>query len=239
MIKPYYQDNYATIYHGNCLEIMPGLEPIGSLVTDPPFAYAGGLSTGTSSVVSDQFFKFWWRGVCEHLAKILKRDASGFIWCDWKTAKSIAEGFEPKEQTYDYFRISQMLYHYREMPGQGQPFRSSVDMIAYLRGPKHKDPPIANTTHNFISSYWYYGKHPNHPAEKSPKIAAKLIKWCSKEDDIILDPFMGSGTTLVAAKQLNRKAIGIEIEERWCEGAAKRLAQDPLNFQGENEKLSS
>lgn len=88
-----------------------------------------------------------------------------------------------------------MLFHYREMPGQGQPFRSSVDMIGYVRGPKHKDPPIANTTHNFISEYWYYGKHDYHPAEKSPSIAEKLIAW-SGDDGIVLDPFADQGLRL-------------------------------------------
>lgn len=231
MSKPFYQDKWATIYLGDCLEIMQGLQPVDALTTDPPFAYAGGISTGSSSVVSDQFFKHWWRSVCQCLDVVLNREASGFIWCDWKSAKSIAEGFEPKEQTYDYFRIAQMLYHYREMPGQGQPFRSSVDMIAYLRGPKHKEPPIANTTHNFISSYWYYGKHKHHPSEKSPKIASKLIQWCSKENDIVIDPFMGGGTTLMAAKQLKRKSIGIEIEEKYCEMAARRLSEEVIEWE--------
>jgi len=139
---------------------------------------------------------------------------------------SIADGFEPKKQTYDHLRIAQMLYHYREMIGMGQPFRSTIDMIAYLRGPKHKNPPISKATHNFISSYWYYGKHKYHPAEKSPKVCKKLINWCSKEGDIILDPFFGSGVVGVVAEKTNRKWIAIEKEEEYCEIAKNRIIEE-------------
>jgi len=67
------------------------------------------------------------------------------------------------------------------------------------------------------------------PTQKPVDIMKWFIKKAPKADTI-LDPFMGSGTTLVAAKQLNRKAIGIEIEEKYCEIAVRRLAQEVMEF---------
>jgi DNA modification methylase len=211
----------CTLYLGNCLDILPEIGKADAVVTDPPFSFAGGLSNGRTSIADDQFFRHWWRDVCGNLIETLKPEAEGFIWCDWKTAPIIASGLV-RDQTYG-FRISQMLYHYREGIGMGRPFRSSVDMIAYLRGPKSSGNRIQNTTHNLISKYWRYGKHENHPSEKDTEIACRLIEWCSDASDIIIDPFMGSGTTGVACVNLHRQFIGIEIEERYFDIACKRV----------------
>lgn len=70
----------------------------------------------------------------------------------------------------------------------------------------------------------------NHPCAKPISWMKWLVSLASKTDDTIIDPFMGSGTTLRAAKDLGRKSIGIEIEEKYCEIAAKRLAQGVLEF---------
>lgn len=67
-----------------------------------------------------------------------------------------------------------------------------------------------------------------HPHEKGVPLLGKMILPSTNENDLILDPFMGSGTTLVAAKQLSRKAVGIEISEKYCEIARERLKQDML-----------
>jgi len=71
-------------------------------------------------------------------------------------------------------------------------------------------------------------KNKNHPTQKPVELFKYLIQTYSKESDTILDPFLGSGTTLVAAKQLNRNAVGIEISEKYCEIARQRLNQNIL-----------
>ncbi|MBN2492424.1 MAG: site-specific DNA-methyltransferase, partial [Planctomycetes bacterium] len=69
-----------------------------------------------------------------------------------------------------------------------------------------------------------------HPTSKPLTLVERFITWTTNRDDLVLDPFMGSGTTLRAAKDLGRRAIGIEIEERYCEIAAKRLGRGVLEF---------
>ena len=222
-----------TIIRGDCLEVMKEIpdKSVDAIVTDPPFAFAGGLSNGISSQVSSQFFDHWWKLVCKELVRVAKPEGEGFVWCDWRTAQSIALGFQPTIQTYDHWRVSQMLYHYREMPGQGKPFRSSIDMIAYIRGPKSEGKRIPNTTHNHISKYWYYGKHEFHPAEKDPELCEMLICWCSDPGAVILDPFSGSGTTAIACKRSGRHFIGIELSEEYADIAKKRISATPENLE--------
>jgi DNA modification methylase len=72
------------------------------------------------------------------------------------------------------------------------------------------------------------GKQADHPCPRKLNHVKWLVKWWSEQEDTILDFMAGSGTTLRAAKDLGRKAIGIEIEEKYCEIAAKRMAQEVL-----------
>jgi site-specific DNA-methyltransferase (adenine-specific) len=150
----------------------------------------------------------------------------GFIWCDWRSAMVIAKGFE-RNQEYG-LRLAQMLYHYREMPGNGAPFRSSVDMLAYVRGFKSDGHRVPNTTHNLISKYWYYGKHEFHPSEKDVEIVKMLLNWCSDKGSIVLDPFMGSGTVPIACAQSGRQFIGFDISEDFFEIAKGRLEKESM-----------
>jgi hypothetical protein len=84
---------------------------------------------------------------------------------------------------------------------------------------------------------WTHGTckidRPDHPCPKPESLMRELVALFSDDGETILDPFMGSGTTLVAAKRLGRKGIGIELEEKYCEIAARRLAQGALDLFGE------
>ena len=101
--------------------------------------------------------------------------------------------------------------------------------IALIRGKKTAfGNRIPKNQPNIIRSYWYYGKHEFHPAEKSTKVAEMLIDWLTEPGDTILEPFMGSGTILVAARASGRKAVAIEVEKEYCDVAIRRLQQQSL-----------
>jgi DNA modification methylase len=100
--------------------------------------------------------------------------------------------------------------------------------IAYLFG----EPPSSQPGRRVISGRYMDpdsgGKQADHPCPRKLNHVRWLVRLWSEDTDTILDPFMGSGTTLRAAKDLGRKAIGIEIEEKYCEIAVRRLAQEIL-----------
>ena len=108
--------------------------------------------------------------------------------------------------------------------------------VAYLFG----EPPRARKGAHVIPGECMdadgNGKQSEHPCPRKVKHVSWLVNWWTEETDLILDPFMGSGTTLLAAKASNRRSIGIEIDERFCEMAAARLTQEPLRL--DNAKLS-
>lgn len=114
-------------------------------------------------------------------------------------------------------------------PGMGWRFRRDYEMVmaAHRTGGK-----FAWTSDGAISNILTVRPVPNefHPTTKPVDLPGFFIDRCSMPGELVIDPFMGSGTTLVAAKQLGRKAIGIEIEEKYCGIAVQRLAQKVMDF---------
>lgn len=238
-MRPYYQDAACTIYHGDCLDVLPhlGVQP-SVLVTDPPYTAAGGSTNGRSGDADTQFFAFWLKSVAASIRKAMQPETRGFVFADWRTINLIAAAFrEPGEHVKaNLWECKQALVWDREGIGMGAPFRNSFEMIAVVAGPDGRFDHLPKNIPTVIRHRWPYGASKFHGAEKPVDLVARLLGWANPPNvlphRIVLDPFIGSGTTLVAAKQLGMPAIGIELEERNCEIAAKRLAQGalPLEF---------
>lgn len=205
MIEPYYSHAGITIYHGDCLEIMPHLEPVDLVLTDPPFGI-GNFIQVTGNIRGK---KVEWndKPPKKIIFEILKNKSTNqIIW-----GANYFNCFDENGGAIIWIK------------NQPMPDFSKAEIASCSF---HKKTEIYEQTWtNFVNT-----KKTRHPCERP----IKLYKWCietyTHTDDLILDPFMGSGTTLVAAKELGRKAIGIEIEEKYCEIAVRRLSQEVFLF---------
>ncbi len=244
-MKPYYQDSDVTIYHGDCLEIMASIEDesVDLLWTDPPYGHgnhAGDLNARLNThrgieskpIANDtpDSFRMVFDGMLRHAARVLKRDCCCCCCCGgggprptfaWVANRMDAEGMA-------FFHS---VIWDKVNPGLGWRYRRQHEMVmvAHRTGGKLAWADDARAVPNI------YRQSPprvrQHPNEKPVEMPAMFIGLHTTADQLVLDPFAGVGTTLRAAKDLGRKAIGIELEERYCEIAAKRMGQEVFNFQ--------
>ncbi len=201
---PYFERGGIQIYHGDCREILRhGVADV--LVTDPPYGMAYRSGWSGASVLADE--------------DIQARDA---ILLMWGTKPAIVFGRWSVPRSVNV--RARLIWDKGEWPGMGDlnfPWGPSDEEIYVLGDGFH-----GKRTGTVLRSNRVGAAQAQHPTQKPEWLMVRLIKACPP--GIVLDPFMGSGTTLVAAKLEGRSAIGIEIEERYCEIAAKRLAQEVL-----------
>jgi site-specific DNA-methyltransferase (adenine-specific) len=201
-MNPYYEQDGITIYHGDCREVLPTLEPVDLVLTDPP--YGIGFSAWDDHVPYELIADF---------------SQSTVVWFGAASRFAIdPKLFPAAPQRSLIWAPSFTLSHTRS---DGIAYRWHP--IYLWRIPDKHDGPSWDllTDPTECGNPWF------HPCTKPLTLIKKLVGFCP-HGGVILDPYMGSGTTLRAAKDLSRKAIGIEIEERYCEIAAKRLQQSVL-----------
>ena len=212
-VKPYFQDESVTIYHGDCREILPQLGPADVILTDPPWPLKKEIMAGTLNAVA-----LW-----TEVAPLLK--AKRLVV--WLGIQNDPRDFLNPLKEWPYLRG---VYIRRAIPGYFGRLLIDGEML-YVLG----EWPVARKGRMVIPggiqiTYVASDRDNGHPGPRSLIATRWLLEWWSDEGDTILDPFMGSGTTLRAAKDLCRKAIGIEIEERYCEIAAKRMSQSVMDL---------
>lgn len=199
-MTPYYSDSAVTIYHGDCREILPGLSA-DLVMTDPPY--------GVGKAFWDAELPFWW-------LNDVRADVLAITPC----LKNLLD-YPAIVGTSLVYRWTLAAHVTNGMTLSIVGFGNWIPCLVYsVEGVK------LHTQIQDARSFAIRGDMPEHP---SPKPLA-VMRWLvdALPGETVLDPFAGSGTTLRAAKDLGRKAIGIEIEERYCEIAAKRCAQEVL-----------
>ena len=221
---PYYNHAGITIYHGDCLEIMPHLEKVDLVLTDPPYdeyTHRGAL-TGTDG------FGMSYKPLSnpESMIKLFLNISTKWILI-FSSLEMLGMYQNIKSQNYIrggvWDRIVNTPQFSGDRPAQGAEgiaiFHSVGKNMKWQGGGK------AAIWREMVER----GKK-LHENQKPLNLIKKLVNLFSLEDETIIDSFMGSGTTLVAAKELGRRAIGIEIEEKYCEIAVIRLAQEIFDY---------
>jgi DNA modification methylase len=216
-LDPYYADESVTLYHGDCLEITAWLEA-DVLVTDPPYGMAyqsGSRQQRHDRIAGDDSTDL--------------RDAALALWGDDKPALVFGTWRSPRPNKVRAVGVWDKTDG--TGPGMGDlnmPFGSSHEEF-YLLGPWQRQGQRRGSvirTSVSMGGPGYVTKV-GHPTAK-PLAVMEPIVDATPSDCLIADPFSGGGSTLMAARNLGRKAIGVELEERYCEIIAKRLSQGVL-----------
>lgn len=212
-MKPYYCDNAVTLYHGDCLEIAEWLDA-DVLITDPPYgmSYESGWSN-RGAIANDTTLQ------ARDLALNLWKNKPAAVFGTWRVARP-----QDTKQVLVWDKSGGVG------PGMGDlslAFGSSHEEV-YLLGIWPKKTTRRGSVITTITCPRDLTNRTGHPTPKPVGLMEILVD--AAPDGQITDPFSGSGSTLIAARNLGRKAIGVEIEERYCEIIAKRLDQMCLDF---------
>jgi site-specific DNA-methyltransferase (adenine-specific) len=242
-MKPYYERDGITIWHGDCREILPTIGVVDLVVTDPPYAVSVEGSTqrgkpGKGSRNLDFFegdadWPAMIARVTESLglaADALKPTGSLYAWVGHRQFGPVTTLLEERGFSTRFIVWSKDCPP-PAAPNSGWVSAAELCLYGYRAGRTWNDAQRSNVLTSDSYRYGQPGKVA-HPTQKPLSVMRTPMLASSAEGDLVLDPFAGSGTTLVSALESNRRAIGIEIEERYCEIAAKRLAQGVLDFSG-------
>lgn len=222
-MQPYYSDETVTLYLGDCREVLPSLPAAAVIATDPP--YASAAATATTGWAKQKWGGNWGDMSLVSLmtettlnAANLAADHETYWFADHLSYAVLIPIF------FRRYSIVQSIVWDRDMLGMGAYYRKQTEFIVYGRT-RNAPEFVSRTARDLIRLKPDYAAR-EHPAQKPVGLMVELLK--NSAPGLVLDPYVGSGTTLIAARMLGRPAVGVEIEERYCEAIAKRLQQDVL-----------
>jgi site-specific DNA-methyltransferase (adenine-specific) len=250
--KPYYEEPGITIYCGDCRDILPHLEPVDLVITSPPYNASKDYEKDSTQEEYEKLFKSWINGIGlvlkenGRMALNVPFDMESKSYGNLKIlpiAFRSLNGFILKDLlVWDQMNTESDTAWGSWRSASAPHFRHQIEYIVIAhKGNWNKGKGESNLNSREFTR-WTLDKWPIccsrkrlHPAEFPIELPTRLIKLLSFNQDIVLDPFMGSGTTLRAAKDLGRKAIGIEIEKKYCDISIERLRQGVLDFKVQQE----
>lgn len=256
---PYYQAGDVTIYHGEALHILPHLEDVAAIVTDPPYSSGGAfrgdrMASTTAKYVDsatlayrpefagdnrDQRGYFAWLALVMAGAACSARPGAVFaVFTDWRQLPTTTDAVQAGGWTWRGIAVWDKTGSTRPRTGG---FSAQCEYVVWGSlgpldgkanpvhppGVVHADPVELEGAPGLVTIPTEKDKR--HIAQKPEPVMEWLLSVCPP-GGVIVDPFLGSGTTLVAAKLQGRRAVGIDTDERYCAMAASRLAQGALPF---------
>jgi site-specific DNA-methyltransferase (adenine-specific) len=218
-VRPYYEQDGITIYHGDCREILPSV--LGNaLVVDPPYGIGWGRATWKDDPAAYPELMRWLVTEGQRIGG----------WCFVFQAMSNAAKWH--EWFPDGWRIFAACKNFAQVRKTGA-WHAWDPVIFWNSGPNSGP----NSGH--VNRDWHIGNVAGllstpigHPCPRPVDTMAHIVQIAAPAGGIVVDPFAGSGSTLRAALDTGRRAVGIEIEERYCEIAARRLSQTVLDLGG-------
>jgi len=214
----------VTLYHGEALDILPAIPKVDAIVTDPPYSITSEASSSVSrasrNVRETQFFEAWLREQVGALVMSCKPSAALWMSLDWRGAMVLDTVCaklnlkEPKIGVWD-----------KESIGMGGVLRNSYECFAVVTLAEWEH--LTRSERDVWQCRWTQGNRAsNHPAEKPVPLMERACKLLCKEQSIVLDPYMGSGTTGVAAIRSNMRFVGIERDAEIYAGAVQRITAE-------------
>lgn len=246
---PYYADDTVTLYHGDCRDILPLLTDVDAIITDPPYS-SGGMyradrvvSTANKYQISHETYRSYgtfsgdnrdqrsfekwvdsWASMCLPLVG----EGGGIgVFIDWRNVACVIDAIQIAGWVYRGLTPWHKGVDLR--PNKGW-FRRNVEFIVWgSAGPLPMGSAVDQDSWDGLFVARVNDGDKQHQTGKPVDLMRQMLS-VRPEWRTYLDPFCGSGSTLRAAKDLGRHAIGIEIEERYCEIAVRRLAQGVLTI---------
>jgi site-specific DNA-methyltransferase (adenine-specific) len=232
-MKPYFQTDLVTLYFGDCMEVMYDLKDssIDCVITDPPYSERthknakknGSKGYGEKLVHFASFTEENLYSVYAELGRITK----GWVVSNMDYAHAFSFEENPptglvQKRIGVWVKNNPMPQISGDRPAQGW------EAISYLHKEGIKSSWNAGgLPGNYVSNL---AKPTGHPTPKPLAMVTSWVERFTKTGEIVLDPFAGGGTSLMAARNLGRKSIGVEIDEKYCELIANRLSQEAFVF---------
>jgi site-specific DNA-methyltransferase (adenine-specific) len=205
------------ILNGDCIEILKQMpnESIDLIVTDPP--YLVNYTDRSGRKIANDNTGQWLFPAFEQIFRVLKNHTFCISFYGWNNA----EQFLTAWKSAGFVPVGHFVFvkRYASRTGYARAHHEQAYLLAKGNPAKPENPPAD------VFCNWRYTGNRLHPTQKPVEIILPLIEAYSRPNGIVLDPFAGSGTTVVAARKCHRQGIGIELNTRFCQVANYRLLQ--------------